>query len=224
MERIEEKYAVEDEMLRAVTAGNAEAAMKALERLTEFPNRRYANMNMQGNIMVMLTLNTLFRKAVQSASVHPAHIDHVSVKFADKIQSAKRLDDLATLPMEMVRKYCLLVRSYSLKGYSALAQRALNYIDFNLTEDLSLTYLAEKLNVNKKYLSSHFKKEVGETITDYINKKRVMESLKYLSVSDLNISDVAIRVGIYDLNYFSRLFKKIIKMTPSQYRRMLRNS
>ena len=126
------------------------------------------------------------------------------------------------IPSEMIRKYCLLVRSYSLKGYSALTQQALNYIDFNLSEDLSLAYIADKLNVNKKYLSSHFRKEMGETITNYINKKRIRESLKYLGASDLAISDVALRVGMYDLNYYSRVFKQIIGMTPSQYRNMMR--
>lgn len=223
MERIEEKYAVEDKMLKAVTEGNSEAAMALMEQFQTFPNTRYtANVTLQSAVVALTTLNTLFRKAVQDAFVHPAHIDHVSSKFAQRILSAKCQEELTPIPSEMIRKYCLLVRSYSLKGYSALTQQALNYIDFNLSEDLSLAYIADKLNVNKKYLSSHFRKEMGETITNYINKKRIRESLKYLGASDLAISDVALRVGMYDLNYYSRVFKQIIGMTPSQYRNMMR--
>lgn len=222
MERVEEKYALEDEMLAAISEGNAKAAKAALEKFSAFPNTRYTNISLQSGIIATLTLNTLFRKAVQNAAVHPAHIDHVSAKFAEKIQRVKTAEELEEIPAEMIRKYCLLVRSYSLKGYSTLTQQALNYIDFNLTEDLSLAYLADKLSVNKKYLSSHFKKEMGETITDYINKKRIQESLKYLGASELSISDVALRVGMYDLNYYSRVFKKVMEMTPSQYRNMMR--
>lgn len=224
MERIEEEYALEDEMLKAVSEGNEKAAMDAYEKLLTFPNVRYTDISLQSSMIALATLNTLLRKAVQNAEVHPAHIDYISAKFAEKIQEAKTLEKLGDIPAEMVRKYCLLVRSYSLRGYSSLAQQALNYIDFNLTEDLSLTHLAYSLNVNKKYLSAHFKKEVGETITDYINKKRVHDSLKYLCVSDLPISDVALRVGMYDLNYYSRVFKKIMDMTPSRYRKMMRET
>ena len=221
MERIEEKYALEDEMLRAVSEGNLEAAAVALRKFAAFPNSRYRNTNLQTSKDAMVVLNTLLRKAVQNAEVHPAHIDYVSGKFAEKIRNTKSLAELQRLNTEMARKYCLLVRSYSLKGYSALTQRTLNYIDFNITEELSLSYIAEKLNVSRNHLSSHFKKEMGETITDYINGKRIQESLKYLNATNLPVSDVALRVGMYDLNYFSRVFKKIMGMTPSQYRSML---
>lgn len=223
IERVEERYALEDEMLSAISEGNYARGMEAMNKISQFPMSRYrdANAGVLQKQIALLTLNTLFRKAVQEAEVHPAHVDHVSHKFADRIMEAESDEEMSSLGMEMVRKYCLMVRSYSLRGYSELTRETLNYIDFNLTEELSLAKLADKLNVNKKYLSAHFKKEVGENVTDYVNKKRIKESLKYLGITTMSISDVALRVGIYDTNYFSRVFKKIMHMTPSEYRHML---
>ncbi|MCR4675247.1 MAG: AraC family transcriptional regulator, partial [Lachnospiraceae bacterium] len=223
IERVEERYALEDEMLAAITEGNYERGIAAMNQISQFPLQRYRDVHntVLQKQMAMLTLNTLFRKSVQDAEVHPAHVDHVSHKFADRIMEATTDEEMAELGTEMVRKYCLMVRSYSLKGYSKLTREALNYIDFNLTEELSLAKLAEKLNVNKKYLSAHFKKEVGQNVTDYVNQKRIKESLKYLGITTMSVSDVALRVGIYDTNYFSRVFKKIMEMTPTEYRNML---
>jgi YesN/AraC family two-component response regulator len=103
-----------------------------------------------------------------------------------------------------------------------MVRDAINYIDFNLTEDLSLNAIAEKLSVSASYLSKQFKNENNKTLTNYVNEKRVFTSLKYLATTDLPIQNVAELVGIYDENYFSRLFKKYQNITPSKYRNLMR--
>ena len=99
----------------------------------------------------------------------------------------------------------------------------MNYIDFNLNEDLSLNVIAEKYAVNASYLSKQFKKENEMNLTEYVNRKRLEASLKYLAATDLPIQNIAELVGIYDENYFSRLFKKYQQMTPSKYRSLMKN-
>jgi len=76
--------------------------------------------------------------------------------------------------------------------------------------------------VNASYLSKQFKKENEKTLTDYVNAKRVYTSLKYLAATDLPVQSVAELVGIYDENYFSRLFKKYQQTTPSKYRSLMK--
>ena len=81
----------------------------------------------------------------------------------------------------MVRKYCLLVKNHSLKGYSLLIRKVITKIDYDLTADLSLKVQAEYLNVNPSYLSTLFKKETGLTLTEYINRKRIDHALLLLN-------------------------------------------
>lgn len=171
----------------------------------------------------LIVLNTLMRRAVQDADVHPAHIDHLSTDFANKIEMAKNAGDLRKISRDMTRKYCILVQNHSLMGHSKMVRDAMNYIDFNLNEDLSLNAIAEKLVVNASYLSKQFKKENELNLTEYVNRKRMNTSLKYLAATDLPIQNVAELVGIYDENYFSRLFKKYQQITPSKYRSLMKN-
>lgn len=169
----------------------------------------------------MITANTLYRKAAQAGCVHPVHIDELSCKFAKKIETLMTKTEADRFNLEMVRKYCMLVRNYSLQGYSPLVQKVVNHIDLNLMSDLSLRNLAAEYCVNPSYLSSLFKKEMSVTITAYVNQQRMKQAIRYLNTSNMQIQNIAADVGISDVNYFSKLFKKATGKTPSEYRELI---
>ena len=169
----------------------------------------------------MIILNTLCRKAAQSAYVHPIHLDEISRKFAIRIESCTTIAQLETLENEITRKYCLLVQSYSLRKYSKPVQNIINYISFNLTDDLSLNAISAEFALNSSYVSSLFKRETGSTLTNFVNNKRIEHAIYLLNTTKLPIQDIAVQCGITDVNYFTKLFKKIKNMTPSQYREMI---
>ncbi|MDF2513281.1 MAG: AraC family transcriptional regulator, partial [Herbinix sp.] len=91
-------------------------------------------------------------------------------------------------------------------------------IDMDLTADLSLNAISEELNVNASYLSNLFKKEIGSTLTEYVNRKRVEHGILLLNSTKLQIQTIAQYCGIPDLNYFTKIFKKNIGKTPREYR------
>ncbi len=134
------------------------------------------------------------------------------------------MEELDQLRTEMTRKYCLLVRNHSMQNYSQLLQQTLTIINSDLTADLSLAMLAAELNVNASYLSTRFKQEMDETLTDYIMKKRVEHAILLLNSTDMPISEIANRCGIPDLQYFSKVFKKRIGHTPSGYKKIIRQT
>lgn len=171
----------------------------------------------------MIILNTICRKAAQTAYIHPVHLDEISRKFAIKIEDCTSIAQLEVLENEMTRKYCLLVQSYSLRAYSKPIQNIINYISFNLTADLSLNALSEEFMLNSSYLSTLFKKETGVTLTNFVNNKRIEHAIYLLNTTQSAIQDVAAQCGINDVNYFTKLFKKLKNMTPTQYREMIQH-
>lgn len=105
-----------------------------------------------------------------------------------------------------------------MQNYSSLIQRTITYIDADISGDLRLKALAEAQGVNASYLSTLFKKETGETITDHVNKKRMERAAHLLQSTKLQIQSVAQHCGISDVNYFSKLFKKHLGLTPREFR------
>ena len=118
---------------------------------------------------------------------------------------------------------CIRDRSYSLRAYSKPIQNIINYISFNLTADLSLNALSEEFMLNSSYLSTLFKKETGVTLTNFVNNKRIEHAIYLLNTTQSAIQDIAAQCGINDVNYFTKLFKKLKNMTPTQYREMIQH-
>ena len=223
METIEYRYKVEERFMEAIRSGNMEKVMEIENIFSNYRMAPRVASELRNGQNMLIILNTLMRRAVQETDVHPAHIDSLSTNFANRIEIAKNTAELMKISRDMIRKYCLLVQNYSLMGHSKMVRDAMNYIDFNLKEELSLNVIAEKISVNASYLSKQFKKENEQNLTEYVNRKRMDASLKYLATTDLPIQNVAELVGIYDENYFSRLFKKYQQVTPSKYRSLMKN-
>ena len=119
---------------------------------------------------------------------------------------------------EMFRAYCKLVKKYSINQYSAIIQKTIIYIDADLTADLTLSTMADMNNVSASYLSSLFKKETGETLTEFVNKRRVKLAKNLLKTTNLQIQTIAQHCGILDVHYFSKIFKKYEGLTPKAFR------
>lgn len=89
-------------------------------------------------------------------------------------------------------------------------------IDTGYAEDISVGSLAGEYYVNKDVLSRSFKKKYGMGISAYINHIRLEQAKVYL-LAGYSITKAAELVGYHDVNYFSRIFKKIYGVSPSRY-------
>ena len=107
---------------------------------------------------------------------------------------------------------------YNLKNYSQPIQKIITYISTDLTADLSLKSLANQVNINPSYLSTLFKKEVGLTLTEYVNRSRIEFSKRLLAGTNQPIKSIATQSGIPDIQYFTRMFKRITGVSPKVYR------
>ncbi len=218
---IEARYKVEAGLIRSVTAGNIQDALYYYNMFMGFTlEPRNPDILRNGKDMV-IAVNTFLRKAVEAAYVHPLYIDHLNQKLTREIEACSSVMQLNSLVATMIRKYCLLVKSYSRAQYSQLIRNCLNYIDFHYQEPLSLEFLAEKYTVSKNYLSALFHKEVKITLTDYINSTRVNRSILLLNTTSLSMQQIAEQCGFSDANYFTRTFRKHHEMSPSKYRKSL---
>ncbi|MEN1936950.1 helix-turn-helix domain-containing protein [Paenibacillus sp. 102] len=110
------------------------------------------------------------------------------------------------------------VKEYSIQRYSHTITTCLNHVSKNIYHEISLNNLATLLDINPTYLSKLFKQEVGIPFSEYIQRERVEEAKKLLTLTTYPLSDICAWLNFYDQSYFTRVFKKICNMTPRQYR------
>lgn len=93
-----------------------------------------------------------------------------------------------------------------------------DYIDENYHEDIALQDIAGVFGYSDVYFCKLFKQNFGKNFITYLNEYRMDKAKRLLADPLINIKDVSINAGYRDANYFTRVFKRMVGMTPSEYR------
>ena len=101
---------------------------------------------------------------------------------------------------------------------SAVADKILSYIDMHYKEDISLQDVAGDMNYSDAYFCKIFKQCFGKSFIVYLSEYRVERAKKLLEDIAINVKDVSIEVGYRDSNYFAKVFKRVVGITPTDYR------
>lgn len=218
MRNMEMRYTYENELMDAVSKGQSHKADILLNSFSSFSFEQRLSDPLRNTKNYCIIMNTLLRKATEKGGVHPVYLDSASSAFATRIEQLSSLDDAPPLMQEMFRSYCRLVRKHSMKSYSSPVQKAITYVDTDLAGNLTLSTISKALNISSSYLSTLFKKETGQTLTDYISNRRVSHAKHLLETTRLQVQTVAQHCGIVDVQYFSKIFKRITGKTPKEYR------
>ena len=93
------------------------------------------------------------------------------------------------------------------------------YLQEHLSEDVSLSVLAEEFHLSAQYISQMFKNEIGVNFLAYFTNIRMERAKKLLLSSSASIGEISEQLGFGDYRVFTKVFKKAEGVTPSQYRR-----
>lgn len=103
--------------------------------------------------------------------------------------------------------------------YRGGMEQALEYIETHLFEKLYLADVCKRAMISHSAFSELFKQMTGKTFTEYINVRRVSAACELLKTTDRTMLDIALSCGFQDAAYFSRVFKRQLGISPSEYRR-----
>ena len=103
-------------------------------------------------------------------------------------------------------------------GTNQLVKRAKEYIAEHYMENITLSDTAEILGITGGYLSTLFQKSLQCGFIDYLNRVRIERACCYLEQNYFKTYEIAYKVGFRDEKYFSKVFKKVMGMSPKEYR------
>lgn len=96
---------------------------------------------------------------------------------------------------------------------------AIKYIQNNYQSDMDIDTICDSISFSKYYFCKLFKEHTGMTVHQYVTEFRINKSKELLSYSKLSIAAVANSVGYKNTLTYTRSFEKLVKMTPSEYRK-----
>lgn len=106
---------------------------------------------------------------------------------------------------------------------NSIIQDVLSYINSNYTQPLKTEQLAKKFGISVSYLSHEFQKFTNRSVYDYILYRRVMLA-RQMMLTDQSLNSIAYQCGFNDYSNFLRMFRKLIGVSPSQFRKNIRGS
>lgn len=98
--------------------------------------------------------------------------------------------------------------------------KIIDYFHSHYEEEICISEVADMFNIDRRRIAYLFEKITGMTPVQYLMHYRVSKAKELLAITDLTIAEVAEAVGYQDNFYFSRVFKKVMQQSPSQYRKL----
>lgn len=179
-----------------------------------------SKLNLVEVINLIHVITDLFIEVESSLQKDFGFDDYLKRQIHYGIQNAISIKDLENVIIEpiitVMKKLNEDVEKQSIKPI----RTAISYIEENYSKQIKLEDIASIVNLNPVYFSNIFKKEVGETFIDYLSKHRMEVAKELLRKGGKNINEIAEAIGYNDARYFSKMFKKIVGIKPTEFRKI----
>lgn len=150
--------------------------------------------------------------------INDAYEEHLTKDVCYKLPICANIHLMVT---ELLRYYCGTKNDLDKMIYhNVLRLRpVINYIAEHYEEKIYVEKLSDIIMVSADYFTKMFRDSIGKTPVDYINARRVNKAMELLIETDLSMSDIAIKVGFNNANYFHKIFKSYMDTSPLAYRK-----
>lgn len=138
--------------------------------------------------------------------------------FINGIKNAQTVNNIETCLKEFIENGSKIFNQYTNDTGHELISHAKELIQMQLHKNITLEYIAQELHLSPYYFSRLFKEKAGVNFIDYVIEHRLEKAMLALSTTNDTVASIAKTSGYYEVNSFSRLFKKRLGMSPSEFR------
>jgi two-component system, response regulator YesN len=138
--------------------------------------------------------------------------------YLSEIQNCSSYDEIRNWWLNKITDLTKHMANRKKNQSESIVAKAVSYMNEYYKKDISLDDVSREVNINPYYFSKRFKEETGVNFIDYLTGIRIKKAKELLEDPNLSIKEICTRAGYSDPNYFSRIFKKIENVTPSEYR------
>lgn len=204
----------------SVKIGNSEVALKKLDGIfAKVIDLKPENYNYIKNIAVEITV--LLQRILLDIGEEPNEVLLEGTDCYMEISGCKTLGDLKSLLKNLILQVTGVIRERDQKHNESVVSRIMEYLQRNYHEDITLDSLGGIVYMNPKYVCRLIKKETGSNFSDILLDIRIEKAKQLIKDTELKTYEVAEKVGIKDSRYFSKVFKKYVGMTPTEYKQSL---
>ena len=218
VEKIEESYPYENEqrMFELLRQGDLNLLINETNAFFDWMVNNYGEHKMDVKLKVLEMTMNMEREAFYNGNMTYHFRDR-----KDYMQEVLDIDNYLSLKqwfLEKVYESGRHVVQNADEELGDMISKAKKYIDENYNKDVSLQDVSRHVNISPYHFSKVFREKTGETFIVYLTKLRINRAKELLLDKDMSIKEVCLSCGYSEPNYFSRLFKKWVGLTPTEFR------
>ncbi|SHJ37656.1 helix-turn-helix domain-containing protein [Parasporobacterium paucivorans] len=208
---------VERKLRDAVANRDLESSQALLNRMLAyiFISNDY---DMEAILPRVTELVIVISRSAADAGADINEILHLNENFMSYIEEYKTLEEMSSSVMSLLLRFMSETFDFAEVKHTDIVYKTIEYIKMNCFKKLTLDEIADSVYLSKTYLSSIFKKETGQSITNYINNVRIDKSKSILLLENSSIIDIANACGFEDHSYYTKVFKNIVGVPPKKFR------
>jgi two-component system response regulator YesN len=207
---------LEKKLFEAVSRGNIancnEFSRKFFEWMTETYGRYQEDIKLKSLEFVLRAENLAYESGGMTYRFRSR------TEYLSKILKANSNEELRMWFADKVLEACRNVKVKREESSSSVIDKAKAFIDKQYYKDISLDEVSKEVNISPYYFSKLFKEETGENFIEYLTNLRINKAKELLSATDMSMKEICCEIGYSDPNYFSRIFKKNLGVTPTEYK------
>lgn len=165
-----------------------------------------------------LSMNSMCCLAAEIGGMDAVMSHYQAEKYAILIEEASSEASLLKISDDFLYQYLSPYNRDFSNEYLPLSERVDVYISQNFMNDITVQSIAEKFFLSREHISRIYKKETGNTINQKILEVRVEETKRFLSETQMTVTEIALTVGFNSSQYFSKVFKRLTGLVPTEYR------
>ena len=215
---------IEEYMLSLVQKGDVEGLNAFFANLPAIQGGQMAPDSLRQVKNLFVVTATLVSRAAIRGGMDPNDALTLSDLYVLQCESATDMGFVTNLNYRLVMDYAeRMERLRYGNSPSRLVSEVNNYVRHHLSEPITVENLAKFLCRGRSRLSTDFKKETGENLSEFILKQKIEEGKKLLRYTDKPAVEIALYLGFSSQSHFSRTFKKYVGLTPNEFRRTKTN-
>ncbi|ENQ3106725.1 YSIRK-targeted surface antigen transcriptional regulator [Bacillus sp. 491mf] len=210
----------EKKIFACIKEGKKDDLIKNLRGLSEAGNlgvlSKTSHLRSQKNSAIAAI--TLATRAAVDGGLFPEIAYTLSDLLIQNLEEIKENKAITPFLENALLDFSERVKNGKMQKYSRPISACQNYIFTHLYEDITLSHLAKIAALNPSYLSVLFKKEVGISPSEYIQRAKIDEAKSLITYTKHSLSEISTLLNFHDQSHFTKVFKKYTGVSPKQFR------
>ena len=207
---------IENRLFESIECGNINETMYHMEQFFQWMTDSYQEQPMDINLKILEFVLQAEKIGFKRGSMEYPFTSHG--KYLEEIVKIQNIQLLKQWSEEKIIGVCRNVRKKKEDSSIDVVKKAKQFIKLNYAKDIDLDEVSKYLQISPYYFSKLFKKKTGKNFIEYLTYVRMEQAKILLEDSSKSMKEICMEVGYCDANYFSRIFKKTVGVSPTEYK------